>query len=156
MCDKISLNSSEFINLQLNPEAYTGYNGSEIWQEMYSENCFVNNGDDMCYEERVLYRLMSGMHASVNIHIAMNYYPPMKGKRDKYESNPEHFFRQYGKEHEKLKNLHFAFVVLLRALRKAAPVLWNYEYTIGNTAEDEKTKKLVQRVLDTYVLESCG
>ena len=27
--------------------------------------------DALCYEERVLYRMLSGMHASINTHIAM-------------------------------------------------------------------------------------
>ena len=157
MCDEIGFNTSEFINLQKNPEGYTGFNGTHIWNEMYSENCFTmpKRGNDMCYEERVLYRILSGMHASVNIHIAMNYYPPMKGKRDAYEANPAHFFRQYGDKPELLKNLHFAFVVMLRALRKAGPVLWDYSYEIGDPAEDRRTKKLVRRVLDTYVLDTC-
>jgi len=63
--------SSEYINLQLNPERNTYYNGSHVWQSIYEENCFIRSGSakDMCYEERVLYRLLSGMHTSINIHI---------------------------------------------------------------------------------------
>lgn len=67
----------------------TGYNGSDLWQAIYEENCFIRAGGsplnlrliyigtlrDLCYEERVLYRLLSGMHTSINIHISLNYFP---------------------------------------------------------------------------------
>eukprot|EP01124_Arcella_intermedia_P014605 TRINITY_DN2111_c0_g1_i2.p1 TRINITY_DN2111_c0_g1~~TRINITY_DN2111_c0_g1_i2.p1 ORF type:complete len:228 (+),score=44.12 TRINITY_DN2111_c0_g1_i2:111-794(+) len=41
ICGDVEPESSEFINLRLNPERYTGYNGSHIWQAIYEENCFV-------------------------------------------------------------------------------------------------------------------
>lgn len=42
----------EYVNLQKNPERWTGYNGAHIWKAIYEENCF-KTGDmqDMCYEE---------------------------------------------------------------------------------------------------------
>ena len=92
MCDAyIPTNSSDFVNLRRNPEVtiptptfhpapkpkdkqatdwfgmtqrWTGYNGSHVWDAIYRENC-LRGGGDLCFEERVLYRLMSGMHASV-------------------------------------------------------------------------------------------
>jgi hypothetical protein len=79
MCNDIPTDASDFLNLKLNPERWTGYNGSHIWKAIYEENCFSHSGkEDMCYEERVLYRLLSGMHAKTNIHINMNYFPPRK------------------------------------------------------------------------------
>eukprot|EP00959_Pyramimonas_sp_CCMP1952_P410056 8594028-Pyramimonas_sp.AAC.1 len=77
----------------------------------------------MCYEERVLYRMLSGMHASINIHIAANYYPPKRGVRNVTEPNPDRFMRQFGAHPDRLKNLYFSYVVLLRALRRASPYL---------------------------------
>eukprot|EP00960_Hanusia_phi_P056176 763179-Hanusia_phi.AAC.2 len=61
-------------------QRWTGYNGSHVWDAIYNENCFEQLGtlDEMCYEERVLYRLLSGMHASINIHISLSYFPPSK------------------------------------------------------------------------------
>ena len=47
--------------------------------------------DDMCYEERVLYRLFSGLHTSTNIHINWHYYPPRKGVRDTWGPNPARY-----------------------------------------------------------------
>ena len=70
-----------------NPEQYTGYNGTRLWDAIYHENCFGRQREggrdsvmgEMCYEERVLYRLFSGMHSAINIQIALNYFPPRKG-----------------------------------------------------------------------------
>ena len=157
MCTSIATNSSDFVNLAKNPERWTGYNGSHVWSAIYNENCVEKMGDleEMCYEERVLYRVLSGMHSSINIHISETYYPPVKGKRDAWEPKPERFMQQFGSHPERLKNLHFAFVVLLRALRKAGPYLYNYPFSMGEPTEDATAKKLVQRLLDSHIMTSC-
>ena len=63
-----------------------------VWSAIYEENCLKQSGsvDDMCYEERVLYRLLSGMHASVNIHIALKAKTPKKGVqgREDWSADP--------------------------------------------------------------------
>ena len=158
MCRNIDTDVTGYVNLQLNPERWTGYNGTHVWNAIYYENCFDKLGklDDMCYEERVLYRLLSGMHASVNIHISLNYYPPSKGKRETWEPNPERFMQHFASFPERLKNLHFSFVVLLRALRKASPYLYNFPFNVGDEWEDSRTKKLVQRLLDSHIMTSCA
>jgi flavocytochrome c len=112
----------EFVSLRKNPERWTGFNGSTIWRAMYEENCFQHSAvDNLCYEERVLYRLLSGMHSSINIHISLNFYAPRKGKRASFEPNPERFQRQFSAHPDRLENLHFAFTVLLRAIDRASP-----------------------------------
>ena len=144
MCRTIPTNSSDYINLQLNPERWTGYNGSHVWSALYDENCFSKPLDDMCYEERVLYRLLSGMHASINIHISESYYPPAKGKRAEWEPNLDRFMRHFGANPERLKNLHFAFVVLLRSVQRAAPYLYNHPFLVGDAEEERRTAQLMQ------------
>ena len=37
MCAAIPTNASDYVNLQLNPERYTGYNGSHVWAAIYEE-----------------------------------------------------------------------------------------------------------------------
>ena len=151
----------EYVNLQLNPERWTGYNGSHVWSAIYEENCLKQSGsvDDMCYEERVLYRLLSGMHASVNIHIALKAKTPKKGVvgREDWSADPARFAAHYGQHPERLRNLHFSFVVLLRALRKAAPTLGVMDLSLGqDKAEDARTGALMRRLLDTHILSSCS
>lgn len=159
MCNNIPTDVSEYVNLAKNPERWTGYNGSHVWNAIYEENCFEKLGslDEMCYEERVLYRLLSGMHASTNIHISLEYFPPSKSAgRENWQPNPERFMTQYGQHPDRLKNLHFSFVVLLRAVRKAAPYLYNYPFVSGDEEEDKRTSMLVQRLLDSHIMKSCS
>lgn len=59
-------------------------------------------------------------------------------------------------ETERLKNLHFAFVVMLRSLRRASPYLYNYPFLVGDAAEERRTARLVQRLLDAHILKSCS
>ena len=175
MCSAIPTNASDYVNLQLNEESYTGYNGSHVWAAIYNENCLVRTGSDqnICLEERVLYRLLSGMHAATNTHVARFYHPPSKRKnRTDWEPDLAYFARQFDGHPERLKNLHFAFVVLLRAVRRASPFLSTYDYNLmpsamaaAAAAERGSLKEvggmmdataLVRRFLDTAILKSCS
>merc|ERR1719160_39818 len=164
MCSNIPTNASDYVNLQLNPEQYTGYNGSHVWAAIYQENCLLRTGgheDGTCYEERVLLRLFSGMHAATNTHVARFYHAPSRRKnRTEWEPDVAYFTRQFRGYPERLRNMHFAFVVLLRAVRRASPYLASYPYAAGaaegdGEAEAARTSALVQRLLDTHILSSC-
>jgi flavocytochrome c len=62
-----------------------------------------------------------------------------------------------GSHPERIRNLNFAFVVLLRALRKAAPVLASFSYAVsGDSAEDLRTAALVRRLLESHLMSSCS
>jgi len=159
-CSKIKAGDGlRVVNLQLNPERNTGYNGTHIWTAIYEENCLALDGDTsapMCYEERVLYRLLSGLHTSTTLSIAKNYYPPSKKKgRANWEPNPQYFIDKFADSPEHLRNLHFSYVVLLRALKKASPVLYNYEIKTGDILDDEMATILMRRLLDSMILKSC-
>ena len=163
MCAAIPTNASDYVNLQLNPERYTGYNGSHVWAAIYEENCLLRTAGQehgTCYEERVLLRLFSGMHAATNTHIARYYHAPSKRKnRTEWAPDLGYFARQFDGHPERLKNMHFAFVVLLRAVRRASPFLASYPYAAGAEAEAgeaARTAALVERLLDTHVLSSCA
>ena len=82
MCSKIDARASTYVNLVLNPERNTGYNGAAVWKLFYQENCFqiskvlekerpafapASDAPETCHEEAVLYRLLSGMHASTTL-----------------------------------------------------------------------------------------
>ena len=172
MCSNIPTNASDYVNLQLNQESYTGYNGSHVWAAIYQENCLSRTGghdDNICFEERVLYRLFSGMHAATNTHVARFYHAPSKRKnRTNWEPELSYYQRQFDHHPERIKNLHFAFVVLLRAVRRASPFLASYDYTLGagmaskagSSLEGQdkglSSTKLVQRLLDSAILRSCS
>jgi len=160
MCSNIKAGDGlKMVNLVLNPERNTGYNGTHIWKTIYEENCITNDGPKetaMCYEERVLYRLLSGLHASTTLSIAKHYYPPSKRKgRENWEPNPDYFMSKFGENPDYIRNVHFSYVVLLRALKKASSYLYNYEISTGNIVEDETATILLRRLLDSTILQSC-
>lgn len=160
MCSEIKQGDGlQLVNLELNPERNTGYNGTHIWNTIYEENCIMMDKEtaNMCYEERVLYRLLSGLHTSTTLSIATNYYPPSKRKnRLNWEPNPTYFYKKFEYHPEYIRNLHFSYLVMLRALRKAKNFLYNYEIRTGDIVEDEKATVLLRRLLDTHILTSCS
>jgi hypothetical protein len=52
--------------------------------------------------------------------------------RTKYEPNPTLFVETFNSHPDYLRNVHFSYVVLLRALRRGAPFLKQYNYVTGN------------------------
>eukprot|EP00531_Pseudo-nitzschia_arenysensis_P017151 CAMPEP_0116122814 /NCGR_PEP_ID=MMETSP0329-20121206/4414_1 /TAXON_ID=697910 /ORGANISM="Pseudo-nitzschia arenysensis, Strain B593" /LENGTH=1127 /DNA_ID=CAMNT_0003616685 /DNA_START=306 /DNA_END=3689 /DNA_ORIENTATION=- len=156
MCSNIQQGEgTKLVNLALNPERNTYYNGTHIWNAIYEENCITTA--DSCLEERVLYRLLSGMHTSTTLSIARNYYPPSKRQnRTDWEANPEYFMERFVDHPEYIRNLHFSYVVMLRAIKKASAYLYDYDIASGNTMEDESSHILLKRLLDTTILRSCS
>ena len=55
------------------------------------------------------------MHVAVNAHIALKAKPPRRKVpgREQWSADPARFVAQYGAHPERLRNLHFSFVVLL-------------------------------------------
>eukprot|EP00526_Cylindrotheca_closterium_P001999 CAMPEP_0113657784 /NCGR_PEP_ID=MMETSP0017_2-20120614/31288_1 /TAXON_ID=2856 /ORGANISM="Cylindrotheca closterium" /LENGTH=1123 /DNA_ID=CAMNT_0000571849 /DNA_START=44 /DNA_END=3416 /DNA_ORIENTATION=+ /assembly_acc=CAM_ASM_000147 len=154
MCSNIQEGKgTKIVNLELNPERNTGYNGTHIWKSIYEENCMTTQ--DSCLEERVLYRLLSGLHTSTTISIAKNYYPPSKRKnRTDWESNPQFFMEKFQNHPEFIRNMHFSYVVLLRAIKKASGYLYDYDVQSRNMVDDEAAKILLKRLMDTAILDS--
>lgn len=156
MCSSIQHGgTAKVVNLALNPERNTGYNGTHIWRAIYEENCISTS--DACLEERVLYRLLSGLHTSTTLSIAKNYFPPSKRKgRTDWESNPTFFMEKFQHHPEYIRNMHFAYVVILRAIKKATSYLYNYDFQSTNSLEDKASQVLLNRLLDTSILRSCS
>lgn len=160
MCSQIKAGEgTRIVNLASNPERNTGYNGTHIWKAIYDENCMALDGnttEPMCYEERVLFRLLSGMHASTSISIAKYYFPPSTRKgRLNWEPNPKYFMEKFGNHPEYIRNLYFSYVVLLRALKKAKSFLYTYDISTGDIVDDETASVLLKRLLDSDILSSC-
>lgn len=151
-----------YVNLLLNPEGNTGYKGEEaarVWRAIYNENCFKGKIEDMCLEQRVFYRLISGLHTSITMHIAYNYYK-QKDEFNVNDGNPvftpnyEMYKHAIAKFPDRIKNLYFIFTFMLRAIQKASDFISEYNYTTGNEKEDEQTQILVKQLVDDHLL--CG
>ncbi|XP_045183608.2 ERO1-like protein alpha isoform X4 [Mercenaria mercenaria] len=157
----------KYVDLLLNPEKYTGYKGESphrIWNSIYNENCFKAPEQPaynpqalsgLCLEKRAFYRMVSGLHTSINIHLCHNYLFPAStcyGKEE-WGLNLEEFQQRFdhaqtdGRGPQWLKNLYFTYLVELRALAKAAPYFEEEGFFTGDEEEDADVKQGVQDLL---------
>lgn len=114
----------------------------------------------MCLEKRVFYRVISGLHASINIHLCSKY---LLSPGDslaivpggQWGPNLQMFKTRFSPEDTGgegpnwLKNLYFTYLLELRALAKAAPYLEREEYYTGNKVQDYDTRLAINDVLGT-------
>uniref|UniRef100_A0A8C2YUY6 Endoplasmic reticulum oxidoreductase 1 beta n=1 Tax=Chinchilla lanigera TaxID=34839 RepID=A0A8C2YUY6_CHILA len=166
--------AAQYVDLLLNPERYTGYKGPSawrVWNSIYEENCFKPRSvyrplnplapsrgesfytwlEGLCLEKRVFYKLISGLHASINLHLCANYLLEETWGKPSWGPNIKEFKRRFdpvetkGEGPRRLKNLYFLYLIELRALSKVAPY---FERSIvdlytGNTEEDADSKTLL-------------
>ena len=141
----------EYVNLKLNPERNTGYNGAAVWEEIHK----ISDSLSTTYEGRILSKIVSGYHASVTTQIMASYFPP-KGGSSEWSPNPKKFASNLAIPHpEWIKNMQFAFVIMARSMYKIRDFLYSYNYTTGNETADLETFHLMQHFLDSSVLSSC-
>jgi hypothetical protein len=104
-----------------------------------------------CFEERVFYRLLSGFHASISLSVCEHYHNATTG-----ESGPNTFCYYYrvGQFTDRLKNVYFTFLFLLRATQNASPFLREYHYNTGDVEEDTLVSQKVNDMLSVPLLQS--
>ncbi|KAG1334131.1 endoplasmic reticulum oxidoreductin-1 [Cocos nucifera] len=145
-----------YVNLQLNPERYTGYTGPSawrIWDAVYKENCPKYPSEELCQEKKVLYKLISGLHSSISVHIASDYL--VDESTNLWGKNLELLYDRVLRHPDRVRNLYFTFLFVLRAVTKAADYLEQADYDTGNPEEDLKTQSLVRQLVYNQKLRSA-
>ncbi|XP_072971174.1 endoplasmic reticulum oxidoreductin-1-like isoform X2 [Typha angustifolia] len=145
-----------YVNLQLNPERFTGYTGlpaRRIWDAIYKENCPKYPSEEFCQEKKVLYKLISGLHCSISVHIASDYL--LDESTNLWGHNLELMYDRALKYPDRVGNLYFTFLFVLRATTKAADYLEQADYNTGNSQEDLKTHSLVKQLLYNPKLQAA-
>nr|XP_055145333.1 ERO1-like protein alpha isoform X10 [Symphalangus syndactylus] len=180
--DDIQSPEAEYVDLLLNPERYTGYKGPDawkIWNVIYEENCFkpqtikrplnpLASGqgkseentfyswlEGLCVEKRAFYRLISGLHASINVHLSARYLLQETWLEKKWGHNITEFQQRFdgilteGEGPRRLKNLYFLYLIELRALSKVLPFFERPDFQLftGNKIQDEENKMLLLEIL---------
>ncbi|KAF9360344.1 hypothetical protein BGX34_007834 [Mortierella sp. NVP85] len=102
--------------------------------------------EEVCLEKRVFYRMISGLHASISIHICDEYFNQTSGT---WGPNLECFVSRVGTHPDRLENIYFDYAILVRAVTKLSGYLKNYEFCTGNPEEDAKVKAMVDRLIET-------
>ncbi|KAK9674276.1 hypothetical protein RND81_12G222900 [Saponaria officinalis] len=155
--DETDNSEMTYVNLLLNPERFTGYTGPSarrIWDAVYSENCPKYASGENCQEKKVLYKLISGLHASISVHIAADYL--LDESTNKWGQNFEIMHDRVLRYPERVRNLYFTFLFVLRAVTKASDYLEQAEYDTGNHEDDLKTQSLLKQLLyDTKLRAAC-
>ena len=131
-----------YVDLLQNPERFTGYSGEsarKVWTAIQQENCF-GGADDICNEKRVFFRLMSGLQSSISVHISKEYFYPNSGT---WAPNIELFQKSVGMHKDRINNLYFAFLFLLRAIVKSKYVFESFDFDPTNSTESSVIKEFL-------------
>uniref|UniRef100_A0A671M130 ERO1-like protein alpha n=1 Tax=Sinocyclocheilus anshuiensis TaxID=1608454 RepID=A0A671M130_9TELE len=169
MLDDEDSPKSQYVDLLLNPERFTGYKGPEawrIWNSIYEENCFkpysvkrplnpLASNSGLCVEKRAFFRLISGLHASINIHLSARYLLDENWFEMKWGHNVSEFQLRFDKEltegegPKRLRNLYFLYLIELRALAKILPYFERPAFHLytGQHTQDNENKKLLLELL---------
>ncbi|SPO26150.1 related to endoplasmic oxidoreductin 1 precursor [Ustilago trichophora] len=152
--DDESSEEGVYVDLLKNPERFTGYAGpsaNRVWKSIYEENCFngvkfieparptssgapLDSGDsEQCLEKRVFYRIISGLHASISIHICHDF---LDTKTGEWAPNLECFISRIAEHPERLQNVYFDYVLLLRALSRLGDSSQNFSLRAGDSIQD--------------------
>ena len=139
-----------FVNLLKNPEGYTGYRGSHIWDAIFRENCFSDKIPQLCTEDKTFFRIFSGWLSNTNMQIGINYH-----NRDTNETylNVSMLTSKLLLHREKVDNLFFLYSLVVKAVHKAKRIILEYDYHSGNEMEDKRTLELLRLVYESKEVE---
>lgn len=139
-----------FVNLLKNQHTWTGYQGQKIWDAIYRENCMSGkNFDSLCYEEKVFYKLISGLHANINLHLAQAYVNIPENMTENHKESLltfENFTLPYSRVFQfpdRVHNVFYLESILIYSLMKSKKFLNSYSYDVGNSTLSSNIKYLV-------------
>ncbi|KAK6132564.1 hypothetical protein DH2020_033666 [Rehmannia glutinosa] len=112
-----------------------------------------NTSGKICQEKRVLYKLISGLHSSISIHIAADYL--LDEAKNLWGRNPELMYDRVLRYPDRVRNLYFTFMFVLRAVTKAANYLEQAEYDTGSVEEDLRAQSLMRQMLYNPKLQAA-
>ncbi|KAF9201974.1 hypothetical protein BGZ49_007830 [Haplosporangium sp. Z 27] len=101
--------------------------------------------EESCLEKRVYYRLISGLHASISIHICDEWFNQTTGE---WGPNLDCFISRVGMHPERLENIYFDYVVVLRAVSKISDYLAGYEFCTGDESVDKNIMTSVSELVE--------
>ena len=160
--EKINESDYMLVNLLDNQETFTAYVGGPIWSAIYEENCLLDqafsdikqrandvrarllDSGETCTEATLLYHLMSGLHASVNTHVSEGF----EGPENSLVNNQTYFLDHVGNHPDRVKNLHFTYAAVVKAITIMEQSLVQNDYETGlGTQDDLKAKRLILSLL---------
>ncbi|CCM01496.1 uncharacterized protein FIBRA_03550 [Fibroporia radiculosa] len=99
-----------------------------------------------CLEQRVYYKIISGLHASISTHICHENLNQTTGE---WGPDLQCFVNRVASYPERLQYIYFDAVLLLRAVARLGPYLSAYDYCGTDTHEgDAETPEELKRIID--------
>lgn len=154
--------SEEYIDLVQNPEGNTGFSGpqaSSVWKAIFDENCLSLETRESCRALSYPRILFSGLHTSILLHVATNYYRDInrtsvhlsKGLYNNpnisYHPNCNFFLNRVSANQERLENVYVLLTFIYRAISLTKDAflgnmsLYNSGDNKQETDDDAKLKK---------------
>ncbi|ODQ77780.1 hypothetical protein BABINDRAFT_53570, partial [Babjeviella inositovora NRRL Y-12698] len=150
----------QVVSLVDNPERFTGYGGAQsaqIWNYIYRENCFPdtthmseNQDGATCVEKRLFYRLVSGMHASIAVHLSHEY---LNTKTGAFAPNLRLFMNRVGNFNDRLANVYFNYAIVSQAVAK---LLNHPEFSLPQTNDHPHNPAYIEEILDVMKTQLSG
>lgn len=104
------------------------------------DNTDTEKDQEMCIEQRLFYRLISGMHASVSTHLCYSYLDKNTGK---WGPNLSCFLSRVGNHPERLSNLYFNYAVVSRAIAKLFRYVDDLQFCPNSQHYDQATRRQI-------------
>lgn len=101
------------------------------------------NQDELCVEQRLFYRLLSGMHASISTHLCYAYLNKTTGE---WSPNLECFMSRVGNHPERLSNMYFNYAVVSRAVAKLRNYIDGMHFASCETVDIDSRRMLLRLV----------
>ncbi|KJP87680.1 hypothetical protein AK88_02708 [Plasmodium fragile] len=159
-----------YVDLVYNSPSFTAYEGRNIWNKIYKENCFQKE-ENKCHEMKSFYKIISGMQS--NIAILSSEYHYLKNdfvfgdmhtehviksdyfKKQNYAYNMQFFKDKIALYPERIENLYFTFAILLRAMCRLKALVSQCKCNSGHAQNDQEALKVLNDLLGSYY-HSCS
>jgi len=108
--------------------------------------------DDECLEKRVFYRVISGMHSSISVHLCWDYLNQTTGL---WSPNLDCFINRFRGHPERIQNIYFNYAILLRAVEKLKNYFPQYTFCSGDHLQNRLTKAKVLKLANSIPADSA-
>ncbi|KAF7729955.1 hypothetical protein EC973_003368 [Apophysomyces ossiformis] len=149
MCNNVmNTGSNPLKSVQKDPFPHVPSTKAELGQFLHNlaeeSDGDGDSNEETCLEKRVYYRLISGLHSSISIHICDEFFNQTTGK---WGPNLDCFVNRIGVHPERLQNVYFTYAIVLRAITKLEGYLKEYTFCTGDKKDDQRIKGMVHDLI---------
>lgn len=148
--NEIDAKNGIYVDLLKNPEGYTGYQGQQIWTAIYKENCFSGLVEHMCSEEQVFFKIISGIHSNINLHVCKSF---LNLEKNLTYSNVELMKKTFLEHKDRINNLFFLHSLLHNAFFKAEKFISRFDFDTGYAKDDLRVKQILTELFEKKQLK---